>query len=73
MFTSAFAFINVKVAKLTAIVAKNGSTMTHKKNTDLTGDLTGDIVAKNMCYCSKTDLVGDIIGDLAGAKKIILL
>jgi hypothetical protein len=43
--------------------------MTHKKNTDLAGDLAGDIVEKNLCYCSKTDLARDIIGDLAGAKK----
>jgi hypothetical protein len=43
--------------------------MTHKKNTDL----AGDIVEKNLCYCSKTDLARDIIGDLAGAKKIVLL
>jgi hypothetical protein len=40
--------------------------MTRKKNTDL----VRDIVAKNLCYCSKTNLAGDITGDLAGEKKL---
>jgi hypothetical protein len=65
IFDPAFAFINATVAKLTVIVAKNGSIIKQQKNTDLAGDLVGDIVAKNLCYGSKTDLARDI----AGAKK----
>jgi hypothetical protein len=43
------------------------------KHTDLTRDLTGDLVANKLSYYSKTDLVGDNTGDLAGdllAKKL---
>jgi hypothetical protein len=36
-FVFAFASINAKVARLTVIVAKKGSIMTHKKNRDLAG------------------------------------
>jgi hypothetical protein len=36
--------------------------MKHKENADITGDLTGDIVANNLCYCNKTNLDGDLVG-----------
>jgi hypothetical protein len=29
-------------------------------------DLTKDLVAKKICYCSKADLVGDIDRDIVG-------
>jgi hypothetical protein len=72
IFVPAFASINAKVAKLTAIVAKNSSTryLAGDLTGDIAGDLVGDIVAKNLCYCRKTNLVGDITGELVGAKNL---